>query len=62
MFPHDFVGTRIRMNFAFKVHIITLLDVIRVHVRAELQVQNWDNCKKKIFVIVPRVSLELAFR
>lgn len=36
VFPHDFVGTRIRMNFAFEVYIITFLDVIRVHIRAEL--------------------------
>lgn len=50
MFPYDFVGTRIRTNFTLEIYVIAFLDVIRIHVRAELQMQDRNNCNKKIYV------------
>lgn len=36
MLPHDFVGIRIRTNFALEIYVIAFFDVIRIHIRAEL--------------------------
>jgi len=43
MSPHDLVGARVRLNFALKVHVVAFLDVVRIHVRSELQTQDRDN-------------------
>lgn len=48
MLPHDFVSIRIRANFALEIYVIAFFDVIRIHIRAELQMQNWNNCNEKI--------------
>lgn len=39
MFPDHFVCGRICIHFAFKVHVVPLLDVFRIHVGTELQLQ-----------------------
>jgi len=53
--PHDLVGTRVRVNLALEVHVVALLDVVRIHVRSELQVQDRDDCNRgSIFGILFR--------
>lgn len=49
MLPHDFVGIRIRTNLALEIYVIVFLDVIRIHILAELQMQNWNNCNEKVY-------------
>lgn len=52
MLPYDFVGKRIRMNLALEVYIVAFFDVIRIHIRAELQVQDRDDCNRKAYIIL----------
>lgn len=48
MLPHYFVGIRIRLNFALEIYVIAFFDVVRIHIRTKLQMQDRNNCKEKI--------------
>lgn len=55
--PHDLIGAGIRVNFALKVDVVALLDVVRVHVSAELQVQDRHDCNERKDAIIRLVML-----
>lgn len=48
MLPHHFVCRRICIHFTFKVHVISFLDVFRVHIRPQLELQRGKICKKTV--------------
>lgn len=39
MLPDHFVGRRVGIDFALEVHVVTLLDVRRIHVGSQSQFQ-----------------------
>lgn len=47
MLPHHFVCRRICIHFTFKVHVISFLDVFRVHIRPQLQLQRGQICNDR---------------